>query len=173
LARKLAAHFITDDPPQAAVDRIAQAYRASDGNLAAVSAALVACPEAWEPPQRKVKSPYEFVLSAARLLPSLLDDEMALNRAFTTLGQRPWAPPSPRGWPDDKGAWLASHPFKARLDWSSVVAERHAPAMNPVELGESALGPLLSDETKRDVARADSKSQGLALLLMSPEFQRR
>ncbi|TXM60956.1 DUF1800 domain-containing protein, partial [Methylobacterium sp. WL120] len=71
LARKLATHFIADDPPDGAVARLATAYREGDGDLAVVAAALVATPEAWDPAPRKFKTPYEFVLSAARLVPGI------------------------------------------------------------------------------------------------------
>jgi uncharacterized protein (DUF1800 family) len=173
LARKLASHFIADDPPQGAVRRLEVAFLDSNGDLKAVSEALVACPEAWDPKPQKVKTPYEFVLSAIRLRPELLDDEMLLTQAFSALGQRPFEPPSPKGWPDEASAWLAPHSFKQRLDWATLVSERHPPSENPVDLADATFGPLLSNGTRQEIARADSAAQGLALLLMSPEFQRR
>ena len=173
LARKLAAHFIADDPPAGAVSRIAEAFRQSDGDLAAVAAALVDAPEAWDPILRKVRTPYEFVLAAARVEPRLLTEHALVQPAFAALGQRVFAPPSPKGWPDEAAAWLAPHAFGERLDWATLVAERYPPTINPEAVADDLFGPSLSVETRLAVSRAQTGSQGLALLLMSPEFQRR
>lgn len=173
IARKLAAHFIADTPPEGAVSRIADAFQGSGGDLAVTAAALVAAPEAWEAGPHKLKSPYEFVLSAVRLHPDLGRRPGDLIRALATFGQRTFGPPSPRGWPDTAAAWLAPHSFAARVDWAALMAERAPPAVNPVELADAAFGPLLSAPTRREIARAETGAQGLALLLMSPEFQRR
>ncbi|GJD46644.1 hypothetical protein AFCDBAGC_4527 [Methylobacterium cerastii] len=173
LARKLATHFIADDPPDGAVAHLATAYREGDGDLAVVAAALVATPEAWDPAPRKFKTPYEFVLSAARLVPGIGAGDGRTLRALAAFGQRTFAPPSPRGWPDAAAEWLAPHAFKARIDWAAEACERAPPADNPVALAEDAFGPLLSAATRREIARAETGAQGLALLLMSPEFQRR
>ncbi|MCJ2077961.1 DUF1800 domain-containing protein [Methylobacterium sp. E-016] len=173
LARKLATHFIADDPPEGAVARLAAAYRDGDGDLAAMAAELVATPEAWEPAPRKFKTPYEFVLSALRLVPGADRRDGHVPRALAAFGQRTFAPPSPRGWPDAAAEWLAPHAFKARIDWAAEACERAPPAGNPVALAEDAFGPLLSAPTRREIARAETGAQGLALLLMSPEFQRR
>jgi uncharacterized protein (DUF1800 family) len=173
IARKLAAHFVADLPPEPVVRRLESAFRDSNGDLAVMAHALLECAEAWDPKLRKVKTPYEFVLSTIRLKPELLDDQMLLQQAFNALGQRPFEPPSPKGWPDEASAWLAPHSFKQRLDWATLVSERHPPTENPVELADAAFGDLLSKETRQEVARADTASQGLTVLLMSPEFQRR
>jgi uncharacterized protein (DUF1800 family) len=173
LARKLAMHFIADDPPQAAVGRIEAAFRDSDGDLANVASAIVDCPEAWDPVPRKIKTPYEFVVSAIRMEPRILDHRELLRGAFAALGQRPFAPPSPKGFEDDGTAWLAPHSFKERVEWASLVADRFPPSTNPAGLADDLFGPLLSRETRLAVAQAASGTQALTLLLMSPEFQRR
>jgi uncharacterized protein (DUF1800 family) len=134
---------------------------------------LTVPPEAWDPTLRKVRTPYEFVLAAARMEPRLLSDQYLAWQAYRALGQLPFAPPSPKGWPEEAAAWLAPHAFKERLDWATLFAERNPPAANPTAIAEDLFGPLLSEETRREVSRAQSGSQGLALLLMSPEFQLR
>ena len=60
-----------------------------------------------------------------------------------------------------------------RLDIANNFAERFADRVDPGDLIEIALGPLASAETRQAVARAESRQQALALVLMSPEFQRR
>jgi uncharacterized protein (DUF1800 family) len=173
LARKLATHFIADDPPPAAVGRIEAAFLDSDGDLAKVASAIVDCPEAWDPVPRKIKTPYEFVLSAVRMEPRILDHRKFWLGAFAALGQRPFAPPSPKGFEDDGAAWLAPHSFKERVEWASLVADRFPPSSNPAALADDLFGPLLSRETRLALAQAASAAQALTLLLMSPEFQRR
>ena len=63
--------------------------------------------------------------------------------------------------------------MKARIEVSSAVAQRMKELINPSELLDTILGSGVSPETRQAVARAESRQQGLALLLMSPEFQRR
>jgi uncharacterized protein (DUF1800 family) len=60
-----------------------------------------------------------------------------------------------------------------RLDIANNLAQRLADRIDPLELIETALGPLASNETRQAVARAESRQQALALVFMSPEFQRR
>ena len=173
IARKLAAHFIADVPPPAAVQRIERAFLESDGSLAHVAGAIVDCPEAWDLPLRKIKTPYEFILGVARLKPEILDQIPLVMRGFNAMGQRPFAPPSPKGFEDTKEAWLSPHAFKERVDWSSLVATRLPTARNPADMARDIFGDLLSQDTSREIAQASSGAQGVTLLLMSPEFQRR
>jgi uncharacterized protein (DUF1800 family) len=60
-----------------------------------------------------------------------------------------------------------------RLEWSQALAERLGERGRPDQLARAALGPLLTTRTQQSVQRAESGAQGLALALMSPEFQRR
>jgi uncharacterized protein (DUF1800 family) len=60
-----------------------------------------------------------------------------------------------------------------RLDVANSVAERISDKVDPRELLDTALGPLASPETRQAIARAESRQQALALVFMSPEFQRR
>ncbi|MBU7009032.1 DUF1800 family protein, partial [Phosphitispora fastidiosa] len=66
IATKLCRHFIADTPPQAAIDRISKAFLASGGDLPAVYRALVEAPEAWAVPSTKIKTPWEWLVSAMR-----------------------------------------------------------------------------------------------------------
>jgi uncharacterized protein (DUF1800 family) len=172
IATKLVVHFVSDDPPPAAVARVEAAFRESGGDLAHVARALFASPEAWAPKPVKLRSPYDFVLAAARAQPTFLQDRNGLFRAFAALGERPWAPPSPKGFEDTTAAWLAPHSFKERLEWASLMCVRHPPAQNPRAIAGDLFGPLLSSETGVAVEQAVDGPQGLTLLMMSPEFQR-
>ncbi len=171
---KLARHFVADEPPPAVVARLVDAWRASDGDLAAVTRALVQSPEAWLPQPAKLKTPEEFVITTARLLQL---GESAFQRppdgAISTLGQRVQAAPSPAGWPDRAEEWLGPDAVWKRVEWATRVADRVGRRVDARALAEASLGPLLADTTRQQIQRAADGPQALALLLLAPEFQRR
>ena len=82
-----------------------------------------------------------------------------------------WRPPSPKGFPDDEASWIDG--MGRRLDVANNFAERVAGRVDPQEVIETVLGSLVSPEVKQAVGRAESRQQGLVLLFMSAEFQRR
>ena len=173
-ARRLAVHFVADDPPPALVARLEKAWIDSGGALDVVARALVAAPEAWAPTATKVKTPYEFIVSAHRALNLAPRNARSLRQDLIALGQTPFSPPSPEGWPDTAADWAGPDAMVKRLDWSRRTAERaEATTPDPVATAEAALGARLGPRTRTAVARAESRSEALTLLLMSPEFQRR
>ena len=70
-------------------------------------------------------------------------------------------------------AWAAPEGMKLRLDISAQIASRLADGVDPRDLLELVAADAASSETRRTIERAESRQQALALLLMSPEFQRR
>jgi uncharacterized protein (DUF1800 family) len=87
------------------------------------------------------------------------------------MGEPLWRPPAPNGYPDYESAWIAG--LAQRLDIANEFANRLPGNTEPLTLLDSGLGPLASAETRDTVARAESRAQALALLLMAPEFLRR
>jgi uncharacterized protein (DUF1800 family) len=174
IATKLARHFVADEPPPALVDRLTQAYLRSEGDLPTVYTALLQSPEAWQPQAGKLKTPEEFVVSTARVL-GLGAAAFARqpDGGVGTLGQRLQAAPSPAGWPDRADEWLGPDAVWKRVEWAARVAERTGRQIDARALADASLGPLLGDTTRRQIERAADGPQALALLLMSPEFQRR
>ena len=174
VATKLVRHFIADDPPPAAVERIARAFRESGGHLPTVHAALLECPEAWQTPLAKLKSPIEYVVSCLRALPAARQAEpRALFLALHEMGQRPYFAPSPQGWPDTSQAWAGADALWKRIEWAGILAARAGSGIDPLALARESYGDALSEPTRLAIARAESRQQGLALWLASPEFQRR
>jgi uncharacterized protein (DUF1800 family) len=94
-------------------------------------------------------------------------------RSFDLLGQRQYTPGSPAGWPDTAKSWDGSDALMHRVLWASRVAGRYEQGIDPVDLAASSLGAYARPETLTALRRASSSTQALALLLMSPEFQRR
>jgi uncharacterized protein (DUF1800 family) len=173
IATRLARQFIADAPPAAAVQRIERAFRDSGGQLAAVYAALVNSAEAWVEAPAKFKTPEEFRLSVFRGLPIDEPAPRILRSAYESLGQVPFAAPSPAGWADEAAAWLGPDAVRKRLEWSQATAARLGPRLDPRAFLEHALGATASTRTRLMVAGADSVQQGLVLAMMAPEFQRR
>ena len=173
IATKLVRHFVADDPPPAAVERVARVFIKTGGDLPRVYAALIEAPEAWDADMRKFKTPEDFVFSTLRALSATPQKPEEMVRAFELLGQRQYTPGSPAGWPDTAKSWDGSDALLRRVLWASRVAGRYEQGFDPADLALSCLGAYARPETVTALRRASSASQGLTLLLMSPEFQRR
>jgi uncharacterized protein (DUF1800 family) len=173
IATKFARHFVADDPPLALVARLEGVFRKSDGDLGALASALLDSNEAWQAPLTKLRSPYEFLVAAGRLLARIPDDPGLYLGSLNLLGQPLWSPAGPNGFPDTNAAWAAPEGMKLRLDISAQIASRLANNIDPRDLLELAAADAASPETRHTIERAETRQQALALLLMSPEFQRR
>jgi uncharacterized protein (DUF1800 family) len=173
IATKFARHFVADDPPPALVARLQEAFRKSDGDLGVLATTLVDSDEAWRAPQTKIRSPYEYLVAAGRLLAQIPDDPSRYLGGLNLLGQPLWTPSGPNGFPDTNAAWAAPEGMKLRLDIAAQIASRIGDNVDPRNLLELVAADAASPETRRTIERAESRQQALALLLMSPEFQRR
>lgn len=173
IAIKLVRHFVADEPPPALVRDLSAVFRKTEGDLAAVSRALVESDAAWSAEPSKIRTPQEFLLAAFRALGRKAEFG-AIVGPLNAMGQPFWQPAGPNGYPDGNDAWASPEGIKTRIDVAAGWGRQAAASVpDPRALTEAILGPLLSAETWQAVARADSKPQALALLLLSPEFQRR
>ena len=170
VSTKLARHFVADEPPPALVDRLTLRFLETEGDLKEVARTLVMSPEAWEPEQAKIKRPGEWIIAGRRGF-GLQGNIPLMIQAQAALGEPLWRPPAPRGFLDDNSAWLDG--LALRLDQANAAVQRLNLDAEPAAVLETALGPLASEETRRTIARAESKQQALVFLLMAPEFQRR
>lgn len=173
IATKFARHFVSDEPPPALVARLQETFRKTDGDLLALATTLVDSDEAWHAPLTKIRSPYEYLVAAGRLLGQIPDDPSRYLGGLNLLGQPLWTPSGPNGFPDTNAAWAAPEGMKLRLDIAAQVASRLGDNVDPRDLLELVAADASSQETRRTIERAESRQQALALLLMSPEFQRR
>ena len=173
VATKLARHFVADEPPASLVDALGDVYLESGGDLGAVYEALILAKEPWLHTFAKYKTPHDFVISALRAFDHAPDDSRFIVGALDLMGQTPWRPGSPEGWPDTAEQWGGADALYKRIEWSNTVARVAGSGANPVQLADAVLGPALSASTRRAVSRAESPVQGLTLLLASPDFQRR
>jgi uncharacterized protein (DUF1800 family) len=173
LATKLVRHFVADDPPADAVAQVARVFRDSEGDLPAVHRALLAIPAVWQAPPPKFKTPHEFVVSTFRMFDYVPPEPKLVAAPFELLGQRPYSPGSPAGWPDTADRWDGPDALLKRIEWATAVGERVGARYQPIDLGAQSLGDSFQEHTRVAVSRASSAAQGVTLLLVSPEFQRR
>jgi uncharacterized protein (DUF1800 family) len=173
IATKFARHFVADDPPPALVARLESVFLSSGGDLGALALALIDADEAWQAPLTKVRTPYEYLVASGRLLAQIPQDPGRYLGGLDMLGQPLWTPAGPNGFPDTNAAWGAPEGMKLRLDIAAQIASQIADSVDPRELLDVALADAASSETRQTIERAESRQQALALLLMSPEFQRR
>ena len=171
VATKLAMHFVADDPPPALVEKLKRRFLETQGNLKEVSKTLVTAPESWDAPRGKLKRPAEWLIATMRATGMAMGDGRRLINSRVLLGEPLWRPSAPIGFSDMSAAWVDG--LAQRLDIANQIARQLGDSIDPREAAENALGPLQSDDTRQTLKRAESRPQALALLLMSPEFQRR
>ena len=173
IATKLVRHFVADDPPPALVARLAQRFTKSDGDLKAVALDLLDADDAWKAPLTKIRSPYEAVIASGRMLARVPEQPLRYLGSLNVLGQPLWSPAGPNGFADTNDVWASPEGMKLRLDLAAQMAARIGDAFDPRELIDIIAGAAASKETQQTIERAESRQQAMALLLMSPEFQRR
>jgi uncharacterized protein (DUF1800 family) len=171
LAQKLVRHFVTDNPPPHAVQRITAVLAETDGDLRATALALIDLPEAWQP-LTKLKTPLEYMVSVLRATPPSTRGTTPYFAILRKLGQPLWAAPLPNGWSDIAADWAASDAVLGRISFGFSHASR-IPEADPLELADAALGPVLRPETATAIRHAGSRVEAVSLLFAAPEFQRR
>ncbi|HXS26953.1 MAG TPA: DUF1800 domain-containing protein [Steroidobacteraceae bacterium] len=173
IAGKLVRHFAADDPPATAVERIAQVFLESNGDLRALYRALIESPEPWAQPLAKFKTPSDYVISTYRGLELPVREGKGALASFEVLGQRTYSPGSPAGWPDRASDWDGASAVLQRVEWSDTLGERLGSRYDARALAPQLLGDTLSARTRAAIEHAASASQALTLLLAAPEFVRR
>jgi len=173
ISTKLARHFVADDPPTALVDRMSEAYLSSRGHLPAVYRTLIEAPEAWVPGQPKFKTPWDWTTSALRGLGHKDLGKMDAAPLLGQLGQAVWRPGSPAGYDDLSASWAAPDALMRRVELAQRFAASAGSDLDARELAPKLLGGQVTPATAAALSQAESGPTALALLLVSPEFQRR
>jgi uncharacterized protein (DUF1800 family) len=173
LSTKLARHFAGDDPPPALVDRLSKAYLANGGDLSAVYRALIDSPEGWAAQPLKFKNPWEWSVSSLRAIGLKTLEPMPAAAVLKQLGQPTWQPGSPAGWDDIAASWAGPDALVRRVEVAQRLADRAGSSVDARALADKLFPGSLTEGTRTAIARAESPAEGLALLLVSPEFMRR
>lgn len=184
LSRKLAVHFVSDTPDPGLVAHMARAWQAGGGDLARVYAAMLEHPAAWAPGAAKARQPFDFIAAA---LVALGLDGAAVTRlkggdwrraapvALRRMGQPFFTAPGPDGWPEAAEAWITPPGLAARINWAMEMPARllEGELPDPRALVDSALGAAAGPDLRFAAGAAESRRQGVGLVLASAEFNRR
>jgi uncharacterized protein (DUF1800 family) len=180
IATKLVRRFVSDTPPPALVDRAAARFRETNGDIREVMRTILTSPEFRSPDayRAKVKTPFEFVASAARAVGAEVSDAMPLVRALQQMGMPLYQCQPPTGYKDTADAWVNTGSLVNRMNFALQLASGKMRGVDPstvegLDLLDAALAGDLSDTTRATIAKATSAPQAAALTLGSPEFQRR
>jgi uncharacterized protein (DUF1800 family) len=120
ICTKLAMRFVSDDPPQALVDRMAQTFLKKDGNIREVLMTMLESPEFWAPDayRAKVKTPLEFVVSAVRASGAEVTDAMPIARQLQNMGMPLYGMQPPTGYSMKADAWVNSSALLGRMNFA-------------------------------------------------------
>jgi len=184
---KLAVHFVADDPDPALVAAMEAKFKATGGQLMEVYEVMLTHPAGLDPTLRKVKRPVDFLISAMRALQTDPDALVALARdkpgrfnqlvmaPMRRMGQ-PWNQPAgPDGWPEAADAWITPGSLAERIQWGMGVDRLPGAKakVEPANFMTASLGPLAGSDLNFAVKAAETRSDGIGMTLVSPEFQRR
>jgi uncharacterized protein (DUF1800 family) len=188
IATKLARRFVSDQPPASLVDRAAARFRETNGDIREVVRTIITSPEFFAPAayRAKVKTPFEFVAASVRAAAVDALNGMPLVQAMRELGMPPYQCQPPTGYADRADAWVNTGALLNRMNFAIALTDGRLRALRtsaatPLGSAEAARTMLIdqvlagdvSASTRATVAKASTAPQAMALLLGSPEFQRR
>ena len=124
IALKLATRFVSDQPPESLVDQMAHTYLKKHGDIREVLKTLFQSPEFWSEDvyRAKVKTPLEFVASAARATGADVNDAMVLTRQLNNLGMPLYGMQPPTGYSMKAETWVNSSALLGRMNLSLALA---------------------------------------------------
>jgi len=171
VATKLVTHFVGDQPPAAAVDRIARVFRDTHGDLRVVSLALVDLDDAWSEGARKFRTPQDWLVATLRAF-NATDVSEAVLPLLRQLRHPLWSPQSPKGFGDTTQEWADPDSLLNRAELARTIARRlRVQRVDPrglVDLVEIPSGDPLRGFLADNSIPADER---VALALAGPAFQ--
>jgi len=176
ITTKLARHFVSDVPPKALVDRCADTFQRTDGNIRSTLRCIVTSPEFFSRAayRAKVKTPFEVVASALRAVGAEPDTTPRAAQIVARLGQPIYGRQTPDGWPDRGDAWMNTGAILNRInfglmlaggrvpdarlnDWPELPRLRAEPRAEQVDgVVRSILGGSVSPETRQVLMSGDN-----------------
>ena len=178
ISRKLAVRFVSDDPPQALVERMAKTFESSHGDIAAVLRTMYKSPEFWneEAYRAKVKTPLEFVVSAARASNADVQEMRPMIEALRQMGMPLYGCVPPTGYKEDAADWVSTGALVSRMNFALTLSAGRMNGVAPtwpenaaqtVEQDEASLEQSLvaggvSDGTRNAVLEQFAQQNGNA-----------
>ena len=182
LAGKLARHFVSDAPDPQLVAHMTASYLDSKGDLMALYRALLEHPAAHAPGHGKVRAPMELMAASLRALEVPPEQVTGLSarvanrwlvQPLEAMGEPLEQVPSPAGYGDLAAYWVTPQALAARTLWAMALPVRLGEVPDPRAFVDLALGGQASETLRFAAAGAETRVEGVGLVLASPEFSRR
>jgi uncharacterized protein (DUF1800 family) len=167
ISRKLAVRFVSDNPPQALVDRMAKTFSTSDGDIAAVLSTLFHSQEFWDTGayRAKVKTPIEFVVSAARASNADIENLQPLANAVREMGMPLYGCVTPNGYSWMSDTWVSTNALVNRMNFALSMAANRLPgvsiAWDPTENVNNDTAMLETNPSAPDPRVEESRLEAL------------
>ena len=160
ISRKLAVRFVSDNPPDSLVDKMAKTFMKSDGDISEVLRTMYESSEFWAPEEyrAKVKTPFDFVVSAIRASGADVEHGQALIQQLQKLGMPLYGMQTPNGYSMKADAWVNSAALLSRMNFSLALASGKLPG---VQWDPSAT--VASNETPTDPTGALANFESVLL----------
>lgn len=131
ISKKIATRFVSDNPPQTLIDKMSKTFSSSKGNIKSVLTAMVNAPEFWAPNaiREKTKSPFEFAISAVRVLDASVNQPYQLYNWVTKMGQQIYYYQAPTGFPDKGQYWINTGSLLSRMNFGLALAAQRIPGI--------------------------------------------
>lgn len=131
ISRKLAVRFVSDNPPQSLVDKMAKTFTEQDGDIKQVLITMVSSKEFWSSRsvREKTKSPFELVISSIRGLNGDVKDPYQLYNWMTRMGQKIYYYQAPTGFPDRGQYWINTGALLNRMNFGLALAQQRIPGV--------------------------------------------
>ncbi len=132
ISKKLAVRFVSDNPPQPLIDKLAAAFTKSEGNIKEVLMTMVAAPEFWKTDviREKTKSPFELTISAVRALDANVEAPFMLYQWIAKMGQKLYYYQAPTGFPDKGQYWINTGSLLNRMKFGLAFASQKIPGVS-------------------------------------------
>ena len=120
ICKKLAVRFVSYDPPQSLINKMARSFTAHDGDIKEVLMTMVSSPEFWDKKAllTKTKSPFELAISSVRGLSADIEDPYQLFNWISRMGEKIYYYQAPTGFPDRGNYWINTGALLNRMDFS-------------------------------------------------------
>ena len=132
ICKKLAVRFVSDNPPQSLIDKMAASFTKNDGDIKEVLKTMVAAPEFWQKDamREKTKSPFELTMSAVRALDAKVDMPFMLYQWVSKMGQKLYYYQAPTGFPDKGQYWINTGSLLYRMKFGLAFASQKIPGVS-------------------------------------------
>jgi uncharacterized protein (DUF1800 family) len=131
ICKKIATRFVSDNPPQSLIDKMAKTFLSTNGDIKKVLITMVSAPEFWnkEALREKTKSPFEYTISSLRSLHADIKMPVQINNWITKMGQKLYFYQAPTGFPDKAQYWINTGSLLNRMNFGLALASGKIPGV--------------------------------------------